>query len=157
MAIEIERKFLLTNDSWREEVTRSERMVQGYISRSEDTAIRVRITDQQAHINVKKSLDGIHRMEYEYDIPLTDAQEMLDKVALPTPIDKVRHYIVIEDTDLVWEIDEFFGDNKGLIVAEIELVSIEQDHPKPLWLGDEVSQDKRYFNNQLSLTPYNSW
>lgn len=155
MGIEIERKFLMVDDSWREQVERSQRMVQGYLASNENTAIRVRIAGEKAHINVKSTGDGIHRLEFEYAVPMDDAQEMLDKVALPTVIDKTRHYI--SAGDLTWEIDEFYGANEGLVVAEIELQSADQEYPRPAWLGEEVSQDKRYFNSSLSSKPFNAW
>lgn len=155
MGIEIERKFLMANDAWRDEVETSQRMVQGYLAHDDEKAIRVRIAGDTAHINVKHSGDGIHRLEFEYPIPLDDAQEMLDKVALPTVIDKTRH--IISAGNLKWEIDEFYGANQGLIVAEIELESADQEYPKPAWLGDEVSTDKRYYNSSLSSTPYSEW
>ena len=155
MALEIERKFLLRDDSWRAQVQLSEPMRQGYLSRDEHSAIRVRITGEQAHINVKHSLDGIHRLEYEYDIPLDDADEMLDKVAQRPLIEKTRHEIKIGAH--TWEIDEFFGDNAGLIVAEIELGDADEAFERPPWLGEEVSQDTRYFNSNLAVHPYKRW
>jgi adenylate cyclase len=155
MATEIERKFLLRNDSWRDQVTASQRMAQGYLQRSADTAIRVRIAGDSAHLNIKKSLDGIHRLEYEYPIPLTDARELLEHVALPTPIDKTRH--LVPTGDHVWEIDEFHGDNRGLVVAEIELAHADEPFERPDWLGEEVSSDVRYYNSSLSERPYTRW
>lgn len=155
MASEIERKFLLKDDSWRAQVTHSRRMVQGYLQRSADTAIRVRIAGDSAHLNIKKSLDGVHRLEYEYPIPLADAQELLDQVALPTPIDKTRHLLTVGAH--LWEIDEFHGDNQGLIVAEIELAHADEAFERPGWLGEEVSTDTRYYNSSLSERPYTCW
>lgn len=155
MAREIERKFLLRDDSWRGQVESSQRMAQGYLQRSADTAIRVRIAGGQAHLNIKKSLDGIHRLEYEYPIPLQDAEELLAQVALPTPIDKTRHLVRIGQH--TWEIDEFHGDNAGLVVAEIELAHADEAFEWPGWLGEEVSTDTRYFNSSLSERPYTSW
>lgn len=156
MAHEIERKFLLKSDAWRARVSRSERMTQGYLQRGEDTAIRVRITGQRAHLNIKKSLDsGVHRLEFEYPIPLADAEQLLQQVALPPLIDKTRHLVTVGSH--TWEIDEFHGDNAGLIVAEIELDHADEAFDRPDWLGDEVSTDRRYYNSSLSERPYNSW
>lgn len=156
MALEIERKFLLLNDKWRDDVVRSERFMQGYLATDDLRAIRVRVAGDKAHINIKHSDDGISRLEYEYPVPLDDAEEMLNKVALPTAIDKVRHYVPAGE-NLMWEIDEFFGANANLVVAEIELESVDQDYPKPEWLGEEVSQDARYYNSNLSKKPFNTW
>lgn len=155
MAIEIERKFLLKNDNWRDSVERSQHIAQGYISRSDTTGVRVRVKGEKAEFNVKHSLDGIHRLEYEYEVPVADALEMLEKVALPSVIDKTRHYITLGKH--LWEIDEFAGDNAGLIVAEIELSDADEAFERPEWLGEEVSQDQRYFNSNLSETPFNQW
>lgn len=155
MASEIERKFLLRDDSWRDQVESAQRMAQGYLQRSADTAIRVRIAGGSAHLNIKKSLDGIHRLEYEYPIPLDDARELLAEVALPTPIDKTRHLVRLGGH--TWEIDEFHGDNAGLVVAEIELNHADEPFARPDWLGEEVSTDTRYFNSSLSAHPYKDW
>ena len=155
MAEEIERKFLLKTDAWRAQVTSSQRISQGYLQRGPDSAIRVRIAGDRAWLNIKKSLDGIHRLEYEYAIPLDDATELLERVALRPIIDKTRH--LIPAGRRTWEIDEFHADNAGLIVAEIELGHADEAFDKPDWLGEEVSTDIRYFNSSLSERPYNSW
>lgn len=155
MGIEIERKFLLRDDTWRGQVEQSTRMRQGYLQRDEGSAIRVRISGDFAHINIKHTEDGINRLEYEYGIPVADAQEILDRIAMPQQIEKTRHEIRIGKH--LWEIDEFHGDNKGLIVAEIELTHMDEPFEKPTWLGEEVSQDRRYFNSNLIVNPYNSW
>lgn len=155
MALEIERKFLLANDNWRAQVSRSEHMRQGYLQREAQSAIRVRIAGGKAHINVKHTEDGIHRLEYEYDIPIEDADEMLDRVALRPLIEKTRHYV--EYRGHLWEIDEFHGDNAGLVVAEIELASADEAFERPSWIGSEVSQDARYYNSNLSRHPYSQW
>ncbi|MCB1724072.1 MAG: CYTH domain-containing protein [Gammaproteobacteria bacterium] len=155
MAIEIERKFLLCSDAWRSEVHESVRLVQGYIARGEATAVRVRISGERAELNIKHSTDGVHRFEYEYPLPIDDARELLDKVALRPLIDKTRH--LVERGDHLWEIDEFHGDNAGLIVAEIELADADEPFERPAWLGEEVSRDVRYFNSNLSRHPYSQW
>ena len=155
MGQEIERKFLLDSDGWRGEVTGSQRLVQGYVSRGDKSAVRVRIKGERGELNIKHTLDGIHRLEYEYEIPLTDAQELLDHVALRPLIDKVRYHV--ERGNHLWEIDEFFGDNAGLIVAEIELESADEPFDRPDWLGREVSDDPRYYNSNLSKLPFRQW
>ena len=155
MAIEIERKYLLINEDWRQLVSKSTRMTQGYLCRSEIKAIRVRIAADQAHIDIKQSIDGIHRHEFEYDIPVKDAEEILKQTTEEGVIDKTRHLIV--DDDLTWEIDEFHGNNAGLIVAEIELPSADHPVPQHPWLGKEVSTDMKYFNSHLISHPYKDW
>lgn len=155
MGQEIERKFLIASDAWRDQVRDSVRLVQGYLSRGEQLAIRVRIKGDKAELNIKHTLDGIHRLEYEYEIPLDDAREMLDKVALRPMIDKTRHHVIVGDH--LWEIDEFYGENAGLIVAEIELDHVDETFERPAWLGEEVSTDTRYFNSSLSERPFTTW
>lgn len=155
MGTEIERKYLLGDDGWRAEVTDSRRLVQGYLARSETSAIRVRIVGDSAELNIKHSLDGVQRLEYEYPIPLADAHEILDKVALRPLIDKTRH--LVTRGPHTWEIDEFHGENAGLIVAEIELDDADESFERPDWLGREVSSDPRYYNSNLSRHPYGQW
>jgi len=155
MGVEIERKFLIRNDSWRSHVERSQPMRQGYLHRTGNSAIRVRVCGDRAHINIKKTEDGIQRLEYEFDIPLDDARELLERVAIANQIDKTRHEVRFADH--LWEIDEFHGDNAGLIVAEIELKHPDEAFERPEWLGKEVSQDTRYFNSNLIMHPYNTW
>lgn len=155
MASEIERKFLLSSDAWRDEVTDSQRLIQGYVARGERSAVRVRIKGDKAELNIKHALDGIHRLEYEYEVPLDDAREMLEKVALRPLIDKTRHHV--KRGAHLWEIDEFYGENAGLVVAEIELASADESFERPEWLGEEVSDDQRYYNSNLSKLPYSQW
>ncbi len=155
MGQEIERKFLLQSDAWRDEVSSSVRMVQGYLARGEHSAVRVRICGDVAQLNIKHTLDGIHRLEYEYEIPVGDAREILDQVAQRPLIDKTRHHVARGGH--LWEIDEFYGENAGLVVAEIELDEAEQSFERPPWLGEEVSQDPRYYNSNLSRHPYSRW
>ncbi|MGB5563273.1 MAG: CYTH domain-containing protein [Sedimenticolaceae bacterium] len=155
MGTEIERKFLLQSDAWRDEVRDSVRLVQGYLARGDRSAIRIRIKGDEAELNIKKTLDGINRLEYEYQIPVGDAREILDQVALKPLIDKTRHHVVRGNH--LWEIDEFYGDNAGLVVAEIELGNADEDFDRPAWLGEEVSLDQRYYNSNLSELPYTKW
>jgi len=155
MAIEIEHKFLLANDEWRKHVTRSVKYRQGYLSSVATSSIRVRISDKQAWLNIKSATIGTHRHEYEYEIPLTDANEMLNNLCKKPLIEKTRHFV--SDDGNTWEIDEFYGDNQGLCVAEIELPEIDKIFTKPHWLGTEVTDDLRYYNNNLAVHPYSEW
>lgn len=155
MAIEIERKYLLKEDSWRKLVTRSTQMAQGYLSKNDTASVRVRIEDERANINIKSMTLGIERLEYEYPVPLTEAREMLQHLCGGRSVTKTRHYVIFEGK--TWEIDEFSGANAGLIVAEIELKSADEDIVLPPWLGAEVSADKRYYNVCLLEQPYTTW
>jgi adenylate cyclase len=155
MAIEIEHKFLLANDDWRELVSHSVIYRQGYLSSQPTSSIRVRISDEQAWLNIKSATIGIQRSEYEYEISLFDAHEILDNLCLKPIIEKTRHFVTHENH--LWEIDEFDGENAGLIVAEIELNSQDETFAKPDWLGAEVTQDVRYYNNNLAKNPYSQW
>ena len=155
MGIEIERKYLLTNNSWREQVIESTRISQGYLTQNEGkSSVRVRLSGDTANLNIKSRELAIRRQEYEYPVPVEDAQMMLDKLCVGV-IDKIRHHVEFQGH--TWEIDEFKGDNKGLIVAEIELESEESDFPHPDWLGEEVSHDPRYYNVNLISHPYSMW
>ncbi|MEO7431711.1 MAG: CYTH domain-containing protein [Dokdonella sp.] len=156
MAIEIERKFLLDGDAWRAQVSRSETMVQGYLAGppAARCSVRVRIAGEQAFLNIKSIASGITRDEYEYVIPLADAQRQLDTLAGDI-VQKKRHYVGMDG--LVFEIDEFGGANAGLIVAEIELGHVDAPFPRPAWLGREVSSLARYYNLHLAAHPYSQW
>lgn len=155
MAIEVEHKFLLANDDWRKHIQRSVKYRQGYLSSLPTSSIRIRISDHKAWLNIKSATIGTQRHEYEYEIPLSDANEILDKLCRKPLIEKTRHFI--EDNNKIWEIDEFEGENEGLIVAEIELNESGEFFVKPSWLGDEVTDDLRYYNNNLALHPYSEW
>ncbi|WP_456404313.1 CYTH domain-containing protein [Thiolapillus sp.] len=155
MGIEIERKFLLASDAWKDDVEKSLNMRQGYLSHDAQSSVRVRICDDRADINVKSTRDGIYRLEYEYPIPMQDAQELLSQVAHRPLVEKTRHVLYVADH--CWEIDEFHGDNAGLIVAEIELASVDERFYRPDWLGEEISTDARYYNSNLSKLPYKYW
>jgi len=152
--MEIERKFLLANDSWRSAVIKSKWTVQGYLAK--DPWVRVRTSEKKGFLTIKeeKKVDSISRFEFEYEIPFDNAAKMLRMC--PSIIVKDRH-IVPASGSLLWEIDEFFGDNTGLIVAEIELESINQQFDKPNWLGEEVTSDLRYYNPNLLTTPFSAW
>lgn len=155
MAIEIEHKFLLANDGWRKYIDRSVKYRQGYLSSQPTSSIRIRISDEQAWLNIKSATIGTHRYEYEYEIPVSDANEIISNLCAKPLIEKTRHF-VIDDGNL-WEIDEFEGCNQGLCVAEIELSNIGDHFTKPHWLGDEVTNDLRYYNNNLAVHPYSEW
>jgi len=155
MAVEIERKFLLKSDNWRQHVLIYATLRQGYLSHDAQSSVRIRVTDEKADINVKSTRDGIYRLEYEYGIPLADAEEMLKLVAHRPLIEKIRH--IVRWGDHRWEIDEFLGDNSGLVVAEVELGDINESFERPPWIGEEVSTDARYYNSNLSKLPYSSW
>lgn len=155
MALEIERKFLVVGDAWRGEVSRSVEMRQGYLSREDGRAsVRVRLEGEAARLNIKAAVVGAARAEYEYAIPVEDCRHILETLCVGR-VDKTRHYV--ERDGLTWEIDEFCGDNAGLIVAEVELASEDQVIARPTWLGREVTDDRRYYNHHLALHPYRSW
>lgn len=151
---EIERKFLVTGDGWRGK-GKSELFRQGYIARTQDRTVRVRVAGEKGRLTIKYRGEGIARSEFEYDIPLNEAQALLDGLDPGEIIEKIRHTLTCEGN--VWEVDEFLGANKGLIVAEIELESEDQPFVKPAWLGDEVSKISRYLNVELSRLPYTAW
>jgi len=153
MAIEIERKFLLKNDTWRQFVIATHDIQQAYFNRDGQYSVRVRIQDQNANINIKTKTSGSKRDEYEYSIPLTDAMEMLDK--LDNKIQKKR-YIVKHD-EHIWEVDEFYGENSGLVQAEVELKNENDNLLIPEWCDIEVTHDERFYNAFLFDQPYKYW
>lgn len=155
MALEIERKFLLAHDGWRREIARSLPFRQGYLSGEGTRAsVRVRLEGELARLNIKAAVLGRARAEYEYPIPVAEAVEMLETLC-GKRVDKTRHFV--ERDGLTWEIDEFHGDNAGLVVAEVELEREDQELALPDWIGQEVTEDRRYYNQQLALRPYSSW
>ncbi|MFA9275035.1 MAG: CYTH domain-containing protein [Candidatus Aquirickettsiella gammari] len=154
MAVEIERKFLVVDDDWKR-LAKPVFMRQGYLSSQAGRVVRVRIEDQSAMLTIKGKTVGISRGEWEYPIPLKDAQELLDGLCEQPLIEKNRYRIAIDD--LIWEVDEFFGENAGLVVAEVELRDAEQTFAKPAWLGMEVSHDHRYANANLFKHPFSKW
>lgn len=155
MAVEIERKFLLKDDSWQQQADQGTEYVQGYLIGAKKASVRVRIEGDKAFLNIKSATLGVRRMEYEYAIPLVDARELLSELCDKPLIEKTRYLINLHD--VCWEIDVFKGDNAGLIVAEVELLSEQQDFHRPLWLGEEVSDDPRYYNVNLVTYPYCNW
>ena len=155
MPVEIERKFLVKNDTWWSHVDHSTRIRQGYLAPIDKASVRVRIDGDKANINIKSATLGIRRMEYEYPIPVHEAEEMLNQLCRTPQIDKIRHRV--KQGKHTWEIDEFFGDNMGLFVAEIELDSEDEVFEIPEWLGQEVTHDERYYNVNLVKHPFKNW
>lgn len=154
MATEIERKFLLLNSDWREEVYAQKQISQGYLSSVPERTVRIRISDQKGIITIKGKSQGTSRVEFEYEIPLTDAIALIPLCERPI-IQKVRYLVKAEGK--IWEIDEFTGDNDGLIVAEVELESENESIMIPSWVGKEVSSERRFFNASLIKYPYSQW
>lgn len=154
MSLEIERKFLVLGDEWKK-LGSPQAIRQGYLSSQRDRVVRVRIENQSATLTIKGRVTGITRGEWEYEIPLAEADELLSGLCERPLIEKNRTRIVHEG--MVWEVDEFFGDNQGLVVAEIELESENQPFAKPAWIGAEVTDDVRYFNANLLRHPFTAW
>ncbi len=154
MPIEIERKFLLKNSNWRLNA-RCEYCCQGFLSTVKERTVRVRIMGERAWLTVKGKNIGAARPEYEYEIPLADARQILDNLCLRPLIEKTRFYI--DYAGLTWEVDEFHGENEGLILAELELEDENTQPSFPDWVGAEVTGDPRYFNANLIENPYKNW
>ena len=154
MGIEIERKFLIKNNSWRS-LAQGTQYRQGYLNSAKERIVRVRTIDDKGFLTIKGITTGATRVEYEYEIPHADASAMLDDLCEKPLIEKNRYKIAING--LTWEVDEFFGENQGLIVAEVELESEDQPFEKPEWIGEEVTGDPRYFNSNLIQNPYLKW
>lgn len=155
MATEIERKFLILNQDWQEYTSIELHIVQAYLATNEFSSTRIRIQGDKANINIKSATLGIERTEFEYPIPVDDAQLMIDDLCIKPVISKIRY--IVNHMQHTWEIDVFSGDNEGLIVAEIELSSPDEIFEKPSWLGEEVSHEKRYYNACLINHPYKDW
>ncbi|MCK5727653.1 MAG: CYTH domain-containing protein [Methylococcales bacterium] len=155
MAIEIEHKFLLANDDWRRQVSHHCLYKQGYLNSDKKSSVRVRVTDDKAWLNIKGATIGTSRQEYEYLIPKEEAITILETLCHRPLIEKTRYFVPYEQH--LWEVDEFSHENKGLIVAEIELSKVGEDFIRPPWLGLEVTEDVRYYNNMLSQQPYSTW
>ena len=150
--MEIERKFLLANDSWRQEADDGTLLVQGYIAGSKGSpAVRVRISGTRAFLTIKGIADGIVRSEFEYPIPVEDARFMIDNFCGDRVVEKKRYLCGR------WEIDEYFKANQGLFTAEIELNSVDEEFEIPSWLGEEISDNPEYTNGALSRNPYSTW
>lgn len=154
MGKEIERKFLVKSEDWKE-LAKGIVYRQGYLSTVKERTVRVRTIGNSGFLTIKGITVGATRREYEYEISTSDADEMLDELCEKPLIEKKRYKI--EFAGLIWEVDEFFGDNKGLVVAEVELSNEDQVIQKPQWIGDEVTGDPRYFNSNLTKHPYSQW
>ena len=152
MGTEIERKFLVTGSEWKNGTGVA--YCQGYVNRSKERTVRVRIAGELAFLTIKGAVQGIARAEFEYPIPLQDAEQLLKLCDGPL-IQKMRY--IVEYAGKRWEVDEFFGDNQGLVVAEIELQDENDTFACPAWVGREVSHDARYFNSNLASHPYSKW
>ena len=155
MAQEIERKFLVAGD-FKPYARKSEHIVQGYLNSTPERTVRVRIKDDKGYMTVKgiSSQSGVSRFEWEKEIPVNEARELIN-ICEPGVIDKVRHLVDVGEH--IFEVDEFYGDNEGLVVAEIELSSEDEAFVKPEWLGEEVTGDVRYYNSMLMKNPYKGW
>jgi CYTH domain-containing protein len=154
MAKEIERKFLVKGDAWRS-LAKGTIYRQGYLNSAKERTVRIRTIDDKAYLTIKGLTVGATRNEYEYEIPLVDGNAMLEAMAEKPIIEKKRYKVQFDG--ITWEIDEFFGENSGLIVAEVELKSEDQFFKKPQWAGEEVTGDPRYFNANLIKHPYTQW
>jgi CYTH domain-containing protein len=153
MGTEIERKFLVRGTAWK--TVPGTRYRQGYLSTVKERVVRVRTIDGKGFLTVKGITRGATRLEFEYQIPAADATEMLDALCERPLIEKTRYRVPYGG--LIWEVDEFFGENAGLVVAEVELASEDQAFERPDWVGEEVTGDPRYFNSNLINRPYTRW
>ncbi len=156
MAQEIEKKFLVNGDAFKSEASKSTRITQGYLSSVPERTVRVRIKGSSGYITIKGigNASGSSRYEWEKEIPVSEVEELL-KICEPGVIDKTRYEV--KCGNLKFEIDEFYGDNQGLVVAEIELPTEDTHFEKPTWLGVEVTGDARYYNSMLMKNPYTKW
>ena len=156
MGIEIERKFLVKDDSYKRMAYHSSRIAQGYICSSRGRTVRVRIRDEKGYLTIKGPSDGqgLDRYEWEKEIPLDEAQELM-KLCEPGMIDKTRY--LVRSGKHVFEVDEFYGENEGLTIAEVELASEDESYEKPDFIGEEVTGDVRYYNSFLMKNPFSRW
>lgn len=154
MATEIERKYLLKNDSWKQEVSSKNKIIQGYLSSKPERTVRIRITNNRGFVTIKSKNIGSLRKEFEYEIPIEDAEELI--LLCEKPIIQKTRYIV-EHSSHIWEIDIFEGENQGLEVAEIELSQENEEFSIPNWIGQEVTNESKYYNSQLIINPFINW
>ena len=154
--IEIERKFLITSEAYKNEASSKTLFVQAYLNTHPERTIRIRIKAEKAFMTIKgkSSESGVSRYEWEKEIPVNEAEELL-KLCEPGKIEKYRH--LVKAGAHVFEVDEFLGDNKGLTIAEVELARENEQFMKPEWLGEEVTGQHQYYNSQLTLHPYKNW
>ena len=155
MGVEIERKYLVKSDAWRELADAGTEYLQGYLIGARQASVRVRIEGKQAFLNIKSMTLDISRLEFQYPIPLADAREMLAQLCAKPLVEKTRYRV--PHANHVWEIDVFAGVNQGLIVAEVELAAVNESLELPSWIGEEVSRDARYYNVNLARQPYTTW
>lgn len=156
MGVEIERKFLVSPENFKNiHVNNIKTIKQGYLHNTMDKSIRIRVENNLGYLTVKGGASGISKLEYEYDIPVDEAEEMLEKLTDGKLIQKKRHIVLLDGK--VWEVDVFLGKNSGLIIAEIELESEDEEIKIPDWCGQEVSTDPRYINAKLIEQPYQEW
>ncbi|MCS6771313.1 MAG: CYTH domain-containing protein [Kiritimatiellae bacterium] len=155
MKQEIERKFLVRSPSWRAAAISAVRILQGYLCGDPDRTVRVRMAGASAWITIKGRSHGAARAEFEYPIPVEEARFLLEHICLPGRIEKTRH--VVPCGGLLFEVDEFHGENVGLILAEVELPATETEIERPEWLGEEVTGDERFYNAYLARHPYSTW
>lgn len=156
MALEIERKFLVKDESYKQQAISSSRIAQGYICSGRGRTVRVRIRDEKGYLTIKgpAAQGGLSRYEWEKEIPLNEAQELM-KLCEPGMIDKTRY--LVPSGSHVFEVDEFYGENEGLVVAEVELQTENESFEKPDFIGEEVTGDVRYYNSFLMKWPYKTW
>jgi len=154
--VEIERKFLVVSNGFKSEAFKKTRLIQGYLNSDKQRAVRVRLHGESAFLTVKgpSSKNGLSRFEWEKEIPVNEAKELLN-LCEPGIIDKIRYEVKLKNH--IFEIDEFFGDNQGLVVAEVELKHESETFEKPSWLGEEVTGIPKYYNAQLSKHPFKTW
>ena len=155
MAKEIEKKYLVKNSNYKENSSATY-IQQGYFSTQKERVVRVRIKNDKGYITIKGENNGAVRLEYEYSIPFAEAKEMIEKLCQQPVIEKYRYNFKAQDGH-IWEIDEFLGDNEGLVVAEIELSDENEEFYLPEWVGEEVTSDLRYYNSNLMTNPYKNW
>ncbi|TBN02460.1 CYTH domain-containing protein [Hyunsoonleella flava] len=154
--IEIERKFLVTSAQYKADATTKTRIIQGFLNTDKERTVRIRLKGESGFLTVKgkSSEDGLSRFEWEKEISKIDAEALL-KLCEPTIIDKIRYEIHVDSH--IFEVDEFFGENEGLVIAEVELTTENETIQKPDWLGEEVTRQIKYYNSQLSKQPYKTW
>ncbi len=155
MGVEIERKFLIRDESWRTTAGEGTHYHQGYLTTDPNRAVRVRLAGDKGYITIKSKGDGIERLEFEYEIPGEEASELLEKCALQPTVAKKRYKI--DFGKHTFEVDEFEGRNEGLLLVEVELESAYEVFARPAWLGKEVTEDTRYFNQSLVENPFDTW
>ena len=152
MAIEIERKFLVIGEAWR--TAPAVYFCQGYLSRSKERTVRVRVAGELGYLTIKGATTGASRVEFEYEIPREEAQELLDQFSV-SELSKIRYLINFKGK--LWEVDEFLGENEGLMVAEIELTNEEEEFSLPPWIAKEVTGEEKYYNSNLTQLPFKNW